>query len=383
MNRDTLENRIKHYFVQEGAEGDMSPRQWGEVLAHVRRQKQRRWPWIAAISAMPRPLAAMAVSLVLLVVVGGVSLLVVAPWRQADPGATWPLIQTEPGGVRGPAGRPAPRYFETTWTTDRNVITPGEVVTITGTLKNVWDQRIDVMVFPETATLELVDARDMVAVPLTVMPGIPDSMEPGQEVTFVAHVALDVSARLQPGRYNVGIEITFAHTPGKPQDGTTRVGQNSGILFVVVPPQWALDKTVQVGEVREVNGIAVTLEAINFTTERTTIVVLADLRGYHPATPTAPPTPFIGATPTPVPTATPVGREYSANPWYRINGGEWKEIRSRGYRETPEGIHIEWTLGPVPSDARTFDFSISRLGDLVFSPGQQVIGPWEWSVPLP
>lgn len=399
MNRKMLENRIEQHFAQEGAKGDLSLEQWQEVLAHVRMRKQRRWPWGTTIFAMPRPLTAMAVSLLLAVVVGGVSLWVVAPWKQTAPGVTWPLIQPEPSGVPGPAGRPAPRYFETTWTTDRSVITPGQALTITTTVKNVWDQRIEVMSLPQTVTINEVDTSPQGMAPptpgswcvagtsicfvlLTVTGGIPQSIEPGDTVTVVAHVPPDVSANLQPGRYNVGIEITFAHTPGKPEDGTTRIGLNSGILFVVVPPQGALDKTVQVGEARQANGATVTLETIDFTPEKTTIVALVVLSSYTPAKPTPAPPPLPGATPTPVPTATPVGRQYSANPWYRLDRGEWREVRSRGYRETPDGIIVEWTLGPVQADAKTFDFSISRLSDFVFNPGQQVVGPWEWTVQL-
>ncbi len=399
MKREMLENRIKQHFVQEGAKGDLSAEQWQEVLTHVRSEKQRRWPWGTAIFAMPRPLTAMAVSLLLAVVVGGVSLWVVAPWRQAAPGGTWPLIQLEPSVVPGPGGRPTPQIFATSWTVDRSAVAPGEEVTITAVLKNVWDQRIEVMSFPQAVTLNDVDTSPEGTAPptpgswciagtstcfvlLTVKGEIPQSIEPGDTVTVVAHVPPDVSANLRPGRYNVGIEVTFAHTPGKPEDGTTRIGLNSGILFVVVPPQGALDKTVQVGETRQANGATVTLETIDFAPEKTTIVALVVLPSYTPARPTLAPPPPPGATPTPVPTATPVGRQYSANPWYRLDGGERREVRSRGYRETPDGILVEWTIGPVPADAKTFDFSISRLGGFVFNPGHQVVGPWEWTVQL-
>ncbi len=383
MNREELESRIRQHFAQEGAQGDISSQQWQEVLSHVRTQKQRRWPWGAAVFVMPRPFMAMAVSLVLLVVVGGVSLWVVAPWQQAapvGPGGRTPL--GAPTGVRGPAGRPAPRIIEATWTVDHDAITPGQALTITGTLKNVWGQRIDNMIFPETVALDLVDTRDVVTVPLTVTLGTPVPIMPGQEVTFVAQVPPDMSTGLQVGRYSVRLDIVFSQMPGRPEAPEGRMRLNSGILFVVVPPQGALNKTVQVGEVREVNGIAVTLEAIYFTPEQTTIVALADLTNYQPPKPTASPTPSRDTTPTPIPTATPIGREYSANPWYRVDGGAWRELRSRGYRQTPEGIHLEWTLGPVPVDAKTLDFAISRLGDFVFNPDQEVIGPWEWTVLL-
>lgn len=380
MNRELLEGGIKYYFKQEGVKGDLSSRQWEEVLSHVKKQKQRRWLWGPLTPLTARPILAMAASLVLAVVVGGTALWVAAPWEGIVPGTPRP--------VDGPRAIPAPRYFAQSWMADKNLITPGEPVTITLTLKNTWDKRIEFKNFPKTVALNQVDTRSEEAVPVALVSNgvIPGLIEPGEEVTVVANVTSDVTAGLQSGRYNARFEIRFAYTPGKPEMGEVGLGLNSPILFVVLPPEGALDTTVQVGEVREVNGVRITLDTIHFTPEKTTILALAALPAAEPAGPA----PVIAPIPTsagpsqgtPTPTAVPVlgptGSISGLTAQYRIDGGTWHELRGHGYRSTPEGVRHEWTFGPVSANASTFEFAIMSDTDT----GSGATGLWGWTVPL-
>ena len=76
------EERLKRYFEQESVQGDLSAQQWEDVLLHVKSQDQRRGIWRFVRFLTPhRPLLASAVTFVLLVVAGGTSLWVTAPWE--------------------------------------------------------------------------------------------------------------------------------------------------------------------------------------------------------------------------------------------------------------------------------------------------------------
>ena len=124
------------------------------------------------------------------------------------------------------------------------------------------------------------------------------------------------------------------------------MGIGSGILFVVVPPEGALDTTVIVRQVREANGAKITLETMRFTAEESTIVALAapvadgstvPRRTLAAPAATATAIPLQGAhTPTPAPV--PVdGDLTNLEARYQVDGGPWHRLGSHGYRVTPEG----------------------------------------------
>ena len=63
---------------------------------------------------------------------------------------------------------------------------------------------------------------------------------------------------------------------------------------------------------------------------------------------------------------------------YRIDGGPWQELRSRGPSVTPTGIRYKWTFGPASANADTFKFAITSVAHL----GSEDTHLWEWNVPL-
>ena len=74
------EERLKHFFDQEGARGDLSSQQWVGMLARVRSYKQRRWYLRLFTSLIARrPIPAVAASVVLAIIVGGVFLWMAVP----------------------------------------------------------------------------------------------------------------------------------------------------------------------------------------------------------------------------------------------------------------------------------------------------------------
>ena len=81
MNVSLVERRIKTYFEQEGPKGDLSSQEWEGVLSRVKEHRQKRWPWGPLTPFTVRPMLTAAASLVLAIVVGGISLWAAAPWE--------------------------------------------------------------------------------------------------------------------------------------------------------------------------------------------------------------------------------------------------------------------------------------------------------------
>ncbi len=387
------EERLERYFEQESTKGDLSARQWRGVLSHVKTRNQRRGFWRATTFLTPqRPILATVGAFVLAVVAIGASLWIAAPWGASPP--------TEPDPTQALPGLPAPIILGQGWTADKSLIAPGEPVTVTLRLKNVWDRPVVFSDFPTTMTLTDVDKRIEEPVPLKLQSGggSPGRMEPGEELVVMATVSPSVSAGLQPGRYSLVIRLQFSHTPSRPEWGQTRSALGSDILFVVIPPEGALERSVVVGQTLEGNGARITLDSVHFTPEETRIVALAEpLANGSPAV-----RPALAATPTPVvssrgtPTPTPVGGQPALaldgdatelTAFFRLDGSAWHFLGGHSYRVTADGVHHEWSFGPVPVDANTFDFAIIpgvRPGrDGVFDyPTDEGASPWEWTVPL-
>ncbi len=386
------EERLKRYFEQESPKGDLSDHQWRGVLSHVRTRDQRRGFWRAVALLVPqRPLFATAGTLVLAVMAVGASLWITAPWEATPP--------PEPSPTQARPGLPAPRIFGQEWKADKGLIVPGDPVTVTLGLKNVWDKPAVFSDFPTTMTLTDVDKRIEEPVPLRLQSGggAPDRMEPGEELVVMATVSPSVSTGLQPGRYSLGIRFQIAHTPGIPEFGQKRLGLGSDILFVVIPPEGALERSVVVGQTLEGSGARITLDSVHFSPEESRIVALAEplTNGSAVSTPAlaATPTPFVSSQGTPTPTpaggqpALALDRDITdLTAFYRLDGSAWHLLGAHSYRVTADEVHHEWSFGPVSADSNTFEFAIisrGRPGSGVFEyPTGDGASPWEWTVPL-
>ncbi len=385
------EERLKRYFEQESTKGDLSACQWRGVLSHVKTQDQRRGFWRAMTLLTPqRPLLAATGTFVLAVMAVGASLWITAPWEASPP--------PEPVPTQGLPGQPAPIILGQARKADKSLIAPGEPVTVTLGFKNVWDRPVVFSDFPTTMTLTDVDKRIEEPVPLKLPSGgeAPGRMEPGKELVVMATVSPNVSAGLQPGRYSLEIRFQIAHTPGIPEMGQKRLGLASGILFVVIPPEGALERSVVVGQVLEGSGVRITLDSIHFSPEETRVVALAEPLAHRSAVPNS----ALAATPTPIVSSqsppTPVGGQPAfaldrdtteLTAFYRLDGSGWHLLGGHSYRVTPDGVHHEWSFGPVPAGANTFEFaiipSVRPGGEVVFDyPTHDGASPWEWTVPL-
>ena len=394
------EERLKRYFSVESPRGDMSPRQWDEMLLHVKSHRQRRrfW-WLVPPLIARRPLISAASSLVLAIMVVGISLWMAAPWERNSAGVSdvprgWGTVSIpgEPGmaglpGNPGRPGQPAPILVEEVTQIDKSTIRPGEPVTITFTLRNVWDDLIEITEFPSVATLDqvYVDGEEQMQVELKRSEGASSTLEPGEEFTAVANITPDMSAGLQPGRYGFRLDVGIERGPDR---HGSRLGFSLG-SFVVIPPEGALDTTVVVDRASESSGIQVTLQKLDFSPEQSSVTVFAASppNGRGEPAPANAPMPAATATvvvrqravPTPVPAPGPmIGIYPDLTAKYRVDKGAWQELIHYSYREAPEGIHREWTFGPVSANAESFELAIESVAQ----PGDEVTLTWEWVVPL-
>ena len=403
---------LKRYFETESSKGDLSSQQWEDLLLHVKSHKQRQWFWRPMPSLFARRLAlSAATSLALVVIVVGISLWLAAPWERGHsdmpgPPLGWGLVSIpgepglpgiaersgppgEPGlpeiGYSGPPGGPAPIIVEKAWEVDNSPIMQGEPLTITLTLRNVWDDWIEIIDFPSAATLNqvYVDDEEQMQVELKRSEGASSILEPGEEFTAAAEITSDMSAGLQPGRYGIRLDVSIERGPDR---RGSRLGFSTG-SFVVVPPEGALDTTVVVDRAREADGIRVTLERLDFSPEQSTVTVFAasppNVQGASaPASapmPAATATVVVrqGATPTPAPgSVIEVYPDLTA--LYRVDGGAWRELRQYSYRETPDGVRREWTFGPLSANAESFELAVESVAH----PGSDAVLTWEWVVPL-
>ena len=257
-------------------------------------------------------------------------------------------IPGEPGlpeiGHSGPPGVPAPKIVEKAWEVDNSPIMPGEPLTITLTLRNAWDDWIEITDFPSVATLDqfYVDGEERTQVELMRAEGVSSILEPGEEFTAVAEITSDMSAGLQPGRYGIRLDVSIERGPDR---RGSRLGFSMG-SFVVVPPEGALDTTVVVDRAGESDGVRVTLERLDFSPEQSTVTVFAASppNGRGVSAPTSAPMPAATATvvvrqgvpPTPAPApVTGVYPDLTAR--YRVGGGAWRQLSQYSYRETSEG----------------------------------------------
>ena len=291
---------------------------------------------------------------------------------------------------------PPPTIFEPGWESDRILIAPGEPVTITLELKNVWDRPVVFSEFPTTMTLTQADTRVSQSIPWELRSdnSTPGPLAPSDELIFVAAVSPSVSASLQPGKYRVGVNIRYSRHLGRPELGQTRSGMSSDIIFVVTPPEGVLNMTMLVGQVREWNGTKITLDSIQFTHEGTTIVALAEpiTNGsavFKPALATTS-TAVVSSqgTPSPAPAVGQLdwdGDLTELRAFYRSDGSALRSLTHHLYRETPDGVHHEWSFDPVSANAETLEFAIApgvlpeRGGKFAY-PTDDGTTPWEWTV---
>ena len=330
--------------------------------------------------SLSRPALAI-ITVIVAAIAGGVSLWIAAPRADSlhDQLGSGPGTLGESGVAHlGLPGGPAPKYIDADREATKRVIVPGESTAINFTLTNILDTRLEVTV-QNTATLKENNWREEEAIPVTLS-SFGESyifLEPGEELTGVVNITPEISANLEPGNYTVQADVEI-RPPEKSE--SSHIGFFSG--FVVIPPEGVLNATMAMQQLREAHGTGITLEKINFSSEKTTFEVLAaPLPGQVDV-----PVPF----PAPAPTVSiqSQGSENSASSsvpviaklaaLYRIDGSPWRQARGRSYRLTDEGIKYEWKIDPVSVNVKRLEIAIMPKTEQDNADN----APWAWTVDL-
>ena len=338
-----------------------------------------------------QPRLAVAAILVLTFLVAGATLWSATPWRGSSPQLSdaSPERSAVQGvkAVSGPPSRPAPSILETIWKVDKSQIEPGEQITLTLVLKNVWSHRIEITDFPAAAMLNRVGTENEEPVPvqMTRIDGATVILDPGDELTAFARVSSELSADLKPGGYYLRMDVSFVTESEDSERREAGMGFGSGTLFVITPPGRVLDTTMTLRQVREDVGFHLVLDSIHFSPALSTAVVLAPS--------SAGPSDVIGARPAPAPTRTfqplgtptPLAAPYPAavdaldlTARFSLDGGPWQELRSRRPVSTPDGVRYRWTFGPVSANAETLTLAVTSVAQA----GSEDALLWEWTVPF-
>ena len=253
-----------------------------------------------------------------------------------------------------PLSRPAPRTYETTTGTDKPFYAAGETIVVSVSITNVSVKPLELRNFPGKLTLDLLGTPEdeAFAVETTTRSA---RLEPGQGTSARIEVPGALSATLARGRYAAHLGDIYIVTEG----GESGIGLGAGI-FTILPPQGALQETITLNEMRESQGVRITLHTIEARPEMAILVAVAVPPGFTPP-----------ENPTTFPRGMMLGR-------YRVDEGQWREVNA-SYRDTAEGVRLEWVLEPIPADAKTFEFAVTAFA---ISPGQTATGPWEWVVGL-
>jgi hypothetical protein len=240
-----------------------------------------------------------------------------------------------------------------TWA--KNAYLPGEEAEIEFKFKNVSSERITVTPFPPR--IQVMRPRPHEVVRFFSAGSAELNLLPGETVryTLVWNQQDDNGQQVTPGWYYVdieGITVTKATAP------TMRSEMSFGTItkVLILYPQGAMERTIEVNQPQTVNGITVILKRVELSLEGAKFYAFTTMRlseeGIQP----------------PLPKMIPIHAQYTVD-------GVTKDAGLAGERLLDQGTELIWdNLDPVPSDARELTFTITKFGDWE--------SPWEFEIPL-
>ncbi|MDO8578711.1 MAG: hypothetical protein Q7R50_05980 [Dehalococcoidales bacterium] len=249
---------------------------------------------------------------------------------------------------------------------------PGKPVTVTLSLTNVSSAPLSVNLYPPQ--IRVAPVMDWDRVIFSVAGGTRSrELKPGEivSVTFTWDQKDKAGRQVTPGWYNIIFgDISVIQGEG-------RITFTPGASMLIQYPQAAMEKTITLNQSQTVNGITITLERIELTSNGTVVRCFFIPPGYKPQ-PAGPG----------LPTVSPPTADISASAEYTV-GGITKPAGTSGFNGRANGIILVWgngpaRLDPVPADAKEIIFTITTLFERVPLDANpvEVTGPWEFRIPL-
>lgn len=230
----------------------------------------------------------------------------------------------------------------------------GEQIRLDLALTNVSNKQIEFGEDPFTVALVETSAGVRQRFAATI-PKI-DSMIviPNQTIEFSATL-FPTSPPLRIGRYSISTQTTFVYEGYRNSQNINNTGLYPLSIFVE-PTQGILQRKVILNKENEYQGTRITLSEVEFSREGTTVHVLVIPANYDAY-------PAMG-----------VPGPYFVEGWYSIDDGDYKYAGSAAGSRSKEGIPVQWRLDPIPSDSKTFRFSVTSF--------ERRSGEWNWTLDL-
>jgi hypothetical protein len=363
MDEKKIEQELRSFFFDEVKEIEPSLHWWNNAVNKAT-EVTSFWEHISGMFSKPILRAALPIAVVL-VVIGALWATGVLPGLQSSktpvstglvtPAPTAPKPITPPTTTT-----PPPRSLKVTAVTDKPSYLPGEKVELAFSLTNITQDPLTLSNFPPYTEV----THKGILVRTFESGGHEIKLEPGETTTYnLTWDQLDSEGDfVSPASYEIAAEyITI--TKGSPLS-TTQESYHEIATVVIEFPQGAMEKTIELSQSQTVNGITITLERVELSATEMKVYILKT-PGY-----TSPPN-----------VVEPPSRTDIADirGTYKVDDGATLSTFSWGYQTLGDGDKIVWEgLYPVPSDAQTLFFTITRLS--IADKGD--FGPWEFKVPL-
>jgi hypothetical protein len=371
MDEQKIEQELRSFFINEAKEVEPSS-QWWDNAVFTATEPARISHFLNHISSLfSKPLLRVALPVaVLLLIVGtlwGTGILpglqdvkstIPAPTTTV-PSATQPIL-----GIPPPTATPPPRLLRVTAVTDKPSYLPGEQVEITVSLDNITGESLALSHFTYTEISRLgyiLKTFDDDSRVFTLAPG------KSTKFTLIWDQLDNRGIPVKPAIYQLAVEYINI-VKSSAQETTEQSFHEIGQLQIEFP-QGTLEKVIEVNQSQTADGITLTVERVKLSAERLIIVVLKT-PGYTPS-----------QTDRPEPPSRAGRAEIQGT--YSIDNGAATGLGSFGYGQVANGIQYTWQdLYPVPADAHTLTFTITRFAPLTGSVIGDFDGPWEFTVQL-
>jgi hypothetical protein len=258
---------------------------------------------------------------------------------------------------------PGPEDFplEVTGSPETVICLPGQTVKITLSFTNLSSYNtITIKPFPSDLRIDLQANLSDKDREIRIFPvGTQEvNLQPGQVITqtFSWNQLDDNGKQVLPGWYILTANVTYSR-------GDVPIGQGFGNIakILIQYPQGAMEKTIDSSLSQTSDGITITLQKVELTSNGASIYAFYTPRGYVLDNSSA---------------AGPSNQQFWVMPNAEYNcDNVLKQAGPSGIHFYDTGIQLIWDqLDPIPQNAKTIQFSITQLGNRT--------GPWVFNIQL-